>query len=211
MTRFASLKDEFSFMRGNVLVLAVTLIIVNFMSAIPFTFYAKYVEELGGTPFIVGIIGFASFVILALVQFPGGYLADKRGRRWLTVAMTFGVAVTYCFYAVSPSWHFIFVAAVLQNLCFIYQPALVALMADSIPTERLGIGFSIFTIAFYISAPSPIIAGILSVQYGLVSGMRIAYLMVAVSLVAVALMRTEVLRFLVIKLFLPFRIIWAYS
>src|SRR3972149_214408 len=103
LTRFASLKDEFSFVRGNVLVLAVTLIIVNFMSAIPFTFYPKYVEELGGTPFIVGVIGFASFLILALVQFPGGYLADKHGRRWLTVAMTFGVAVTSFLYAVAPS------------------------------------------------------------------------------------------------------------
>ncbi len=192
LTLVASLRREFAFIRGNVLVLAVTLIIINFMSAIPFTFYPRYVEELGGTPFIVGAIGFASFLILALVQFPGGYLADKHGRRWLTVAMTFGVAATSFLYAVAPSWHFILVAAILQNICFIYQPALVALMADSIPPEKRGIGFSIFTVTFYISAPSPIIAGVLSVQYGLVSGMRIAYLIVAASFVVVALIRMRI-------------------
>jgi DHA1 family multidrug resistance protein-like MFS transporter len=163
--------------------------VIVFAAAIPWTYYPKYVEGLGGTPFIVGVIGFASYATLALVQFPGGYLADKYGRRWLIVIMTFGTAVTYAFYAAAPTWHFILVAAVLQNLCLIYQPALIALEADSMPSEKRGMGFSIINFVHYVSVPSPIIAGFLSIRYGLIFGMRIAYLLVAVSFLAAAVIR----------------------
>ena len=192
LTRFSRLREEFSFIRGNVLVLASTWIFVNLIAAIPLTYYPKYVEGLGGTPFIVGVIGFASFAILALVQFPGGYLADRHGRKWLTVAMTFGVAATYTFYVFAPSWQFIFVGAILLSLCSIYQPAIVALMADSIPPEKRGIGYSVFTLTAYASVPSPIIAGLLSIRYGLIFGMRIAYSIVAISFVAAAFMRIKI-------------------
>jgi len=183
------LREEFSFIRGNILVLTITLMIIVFAAATPWTYYPKYVEGLGGTPFIVGVIGFASYATLALVQFPGGYLADEYGRRWLIVIMTFGTAVTYAFYAAAPTWHFILVAAVLQNLCLIYQPALLALEADSMPPEKRGLGFSIINFVHYVSVPSPIIAGFLSIRYGLVFGMRIAYLIVAVSFLAAAFLR----------------------
>jgi MFS family permease len=185
----ARLREEFSFISGNILVLTITLIIIISAAAIPSTYYPKYVEGLGGTPFIVGVIGFASYATLAFVQFPGGYLADKHGRRWLIVTMTFGTAVTYVFYATAPTWHFILVAAVLQSLCLIYQPALLALVADSMPPEKRGMGFSIINLIHYLSVPSPIIAGLLSIQYGLNFGMRIAYLIVAVSFLIAAVIR----------------------
>jgi len=171
------------------LVLTITLVIMIFAGAIPSTYYPKYVEGLGGTPFIVGVIGFASYATLALVQFPGGYLADKYGRRWLIVTMTFGTAVAYVLYAAAPTWHFILVAAVLQSLCLIYQPALLALIADSMPPEKRGMGFSIFNLVHSVSVLSPIIAGFLSIRYGLIFGMRIAYLIVAVSFLIGAVLR----------------------
>ncbi|MBE0512540.1 MFS transporter [Candidatus Bathyarchaeota archaeon] len=189
MTILARLREEFSFISGNILVLTITLIIIISAGAIPYTYYPKYVEGLGGTPFIVGVIGFASYATLALVQFPGGYLADKHGRRWLIVIMTFGTAVTYVFYAAAPTWHFILVAAVLQSLCLIYQPALLALVADSMPPEKRGMGFSIINLVHYVSVPSPIIAGLLSIRYGLIFGMRIAYLIVAASFLIGAVIR----------------------
>jgi len=171
------------------LVLTITLIIIISAAAIPSTYYPKYVEGLGGTPFIVGVIGFASYATLVLVQFPGGYLADKYGRRWLIVTMTFGTAVAYVLYAAAPTWHFILVAAVLQSLCLIYQPALLALIADSMPPEKRGMGFSIFNLVHSVSVLSPIIAGFLSIRYGLIFGMRIAYLIVAVSFLIGAVLR----------------------
>ncbi len=189
MPVLARLKNEFSFIKGNILINSVTLAIILVTSAIPYTYYPKYIEGLGGTPFIVGIIGFAAYATLALVQIPGGYLADKHGRRRLTVIMTFTISTTYFLLAVAPNWQFFLIVTILQNLFMIYQPALQALVADSTPPEKRGLGFSIINLLHYISVPSPIIAGILLVQFGLIQGMQIAYLIVSVAFIVVAILR----------------------
>jgi DHA1 family multidrug resistance protein-like MFS transporter len=187
----AKIKNEFSFMKGNILINTITLAIVLVTASIPYTYYPKYIEGLGGTPFIAGVIGFASYATLALVQIPGGYLADKHGRRRLTVIMTFAISMTYFLFAVAPNWQFFLIASILQNLFLVYQPALQALVADSTPPEKRGLGFSIINFLHYISVPSPIIAGVLAVQFGLIPGMRIAYLIVTVAFLVVAILRTK--------------------
>jgi MFS family permease len=171
------LKGEFSFIRGNVLVLVASQVLMQFSMPIPETYYSLFVMELGATPFTVGLIGFASFVALALVQFPGGYLADKYGRRELVVAMTFGAGLANILFALAPSWHFALIGAVIFNLCLIYQPALLAIMADSLPPEKRGIGFSIMQITGVVSIVSPLVASLLSSNFGLVTGTRVAYLL----------------------------------
>jgi DHA1 family multidrug resistance protein-like MFS transporter len=185
----AKLKNEFSFIRGNILINTVTLAIVLVTASIPYTYYPKYIEGLGGNPFIVGVIGSASYATLALVQIPGGYLADKHGRRQLTVIMTFSVSITYFLFAVAPNWQVFMIASILQNIFLVYQPALQALVADSTPPEKRGLGFSIINFLHYISVPSPIIAGVLAVQFGLIPGMRIAYLIVTAAFLVVAILR----------------------
>jgi len=187
----AKLKNEFSFIRGNILINAVTLVIVLVTASIPYTYYPKYIEGLGGNPFIVGVIGSASYATLALVQIPGGYLADKHGRRQLTVIMTFAISITYFLFAVAPNWQVFMIASILQNIFLVYQPALQALVADSTPPEKRGLGFSIINFLHYISVPSPIIAGVLAVRFGLIPGMRIAYLIVTVAFLVVAILRTR--------------------
>ena len=167
---------EFAFIRGNFLILLASWTLMNFASAIPNTYYSLYILALGGTTVIIGVIGSISSLILGLIQFPGGYLADKHGRRWLVVSMTFGVATSYLVYAVAPSWHFVLMAGILQNLCLIYQPALGAITADSIPPERRGIGFSVQTLLLNVaSVPGPVIAGALYLALGLVPATRVGY------------------------------------
>jgi DHA1 family multidrug resistance protein-like MFS transporter len=191
LTVLAKLKNEFSFIKGNILINTVAIAIILVASAIPYTYYPKYIEGLGGSPYIVGIIGFAANATLALVQIPGGYLADKHGRRKLTVTMTYTISITYFLFSIAPNWQFFLIATVLQNLFMIYQPALQALVADSTPPERRGLGFSIINLLHYISIPSPIIAGILAAEFGLIPGMQIAYLIVSVAFLVAAFLRTR--------------------
>jgi MFS family permease len=185
------LKGEFLFIRGNILVLIASWVLMSFSRPIPDTYYPLFVQELGGTPSIIGLIGFAQFIILALVQFPGGYLADKYGRRGLIVSMTFGAALANVFYAVAPSWHFILIGAVIFSLCLIYQPALLAIEADSLPPEKRGMGFSILRIVDAFSIASPLIAGFLYLNYGLIEGMRIAYWFVTIAFLSAAIIRIK--------------------
>jgi len=163
---------------------------MDFGMEIPEPYYSYYVIGLGGNALIIGIIGFASSIALASVQFPGGYLADKYGRRWLVSTMTFGVGLAYVFYALAPAWYMILLGAAVHNICLIYQPALMAMVVDSLPSGRRGMGFSIINLIMYVSTtPGPIVAGVLFLNLGLVMGMRIGYLIAVVLFMVAAYLR----------------------
>jgi MFS family permease len=192
LTFIDKLKTEFSFFRGNYLILIISWILMDFAGELPGTYYPDYVIQLGGSPSILGLITFASLLALASVQFPGGYLADKYGRRWLISTLTFGVALSFIFYAAAPSWHYILVGAVLQNICLLYQPALNAMMADSLPPEKRGIGFSVLNLIMSVSTtPAPIVALLLVANFGSELGMRIAYTIVVVFYLSAAIVRLK--------------------
>jgi DHA1 family multidrug resistance protein-like MFS transporter len=182
-----TLRREFSFMRGNYAILVLSWIIVDFAVELPATYYGLYVLELGATETILGVIGLSQFLALASMQFPGGYLADKYGRKWLISTMTFGVGLSMILYAIAPSWPFILLGAVLLGLFnSTYQPALNAMISDSLPPERRGMGFSIvMLISAASTTPSPVVAGLLRANLNLVLGMRVAY-GIAVALFMVA-------------------------
>ena len=185
------IKNEFSFIKGNYAVLVISWILIDFAMELPATYYSLYVLELGATETILGMIGLFSFLALASMQFPGGYLADKFGRRWIIVTMTFGVALSYILYAIAPSWHLILIGAVLMSLLnSTYQPALLAMIADSVPSERRGMGFGlIMLITSASTTPGPFVAGIFYNQFGLVQGMRISYGVVVAFFLAAAFLR----------------------
>lgn len=187
MTFLETLRREFSFIRGNYAVMVLSWILVDFAVEMPATYYGLYVLELGATETILGVIGLSQFLALASMQFPGGYLADKYGRKWLISTMTFGVGLSMILYAIAPSWPFILIGAVLLGLFnSTYQPALNAMIADSLPPERRGMGFSIvMLISAASTTPSPAVAGIIRANLGLVYGMRVAY-GIAVALFMVA-------------------------
>jgi MFS family permease len=186
------LKAEFSFFKGNYLILTISWILMDFANELPGTYYSDYVIQLGGSPSILGLITFASLLALASVQFPGGFLADKYGRRWLISTLTFGVALSFAFYAAALSWHFILVGAVLQNICLLYQPALNAMMADSLPPEKRGMGFSILNLIMSVSTtPAPVVALFLVATFGSMLGMRIAYTIVVIFYLAAAVVRLK--------------------
>jgi len=191
LTLVERLKHEFSFIKGNYAVLVGSWILIDFAMELPGTYYSLYVLKLGATETVLGMIGLFSFLALASMQFPGGYLADKFGRKWLISSMTFGVALCYIFYAVAPSWHFILIGAILMSLFnSTYQPALMAMVADSLPSERRGMGFSIIMLITSASTtPGPLVAGALRNQFGLVEGMRIGYGVVVVLFLIAAFLR----------------------
>ena len=185
------LKEEFSFIKGNYAVLVVSWILLDFASEIPTAYYALYVLGLGATETIVGTIGLFQFLALASMQFPGGYIADKFGRKWIICLMTFGVALSYIFYAIAPSWHFILIGAVLMAIFnSTYQPALMAMIADSLPPEKRGMGFGIVTLIGSASTtPGPVVAALLYRSFGLMDGMRIGYGIVVALFLAAAILR----------------------
>jgi MFS family permease len=137
-------------------------------------------------------MGFAGSIAVALVQFPGGYLADKHGRRGLIVSMTFGLAIGSLFFIFAPSWPFLLIGLLIQNVCSIYGPALMSMVIDSLPPENRGAGFSFQSvITTLVLLPAPLIAQYLVVTFNFDLGMRIAYTFVAAAYFAIAVLRLK--------------------
>jgi|WetSurMetagenome_2_1015567.scaffolds.fasta_scaffold26243_3 MFS transporter, DHA1 family, tetracycline resistance protein len=191
--RFLALfRGDQAVLRGNFLLITLSWIILFTAQPIPETYASLYYIHLGADAFLLSIIGFAGSIAVALVQFPGGYLADKHGRRWLIVSMTFGLALGSLFFVFAPSWQFILIGLLLQNVFSIYGPALMAMVIDSLPPENRGAGFSLQSvITTLVLLPAPLIAQYLVVTFNFDFGMRIAYTIVAIAYFATATLRLK--------------------
>jgi DHA1 family multidrug resistance protein-like MFS transporter len=181
---------EFSFITGNYRILVFSWMIMDLAMEMPQSNFQYFVEALGGTGLALGLIGLANFVAMAAVAFPGGYLADKYGRRWLIKTMTFAMALSFLFFAFAPSWHFVLLGSIVSSLCLIYQPALFAMVQDSLPPERRGMGSSIIQLIHgTFNTPGPVIAIFLFAWFGKVMGQRIIYLLMTGLFLAAAVFR----------------------
>ena len=179
-------------LKGNFLILTLSWVIMYFAIPIPQTYASLYYLSLGADKFLISIIGFAGSIAVALVQFPGGYLADKHGRRWLIVTMTYGLAFGTIFFILAPSWPFVMLGMIIQSICGIYGPALIAMVLDSLPPENRGAGYSFQTaVASLVLLPAPIIAQYLILTFNLDLGMRIAYTILLVAYFATATLRLK--------------------
>jgi MFS family permease len=200
------LRREFGFITGNYRVLVISWIIMDLASEMPIVNFQYFVKALGGDGLSLGIIGLASWFSMAIVAFPGGYLADKYGRRWLITTMTFVMALSNLFFAFALSWHFILIGTIVQSLCLIYQPALFAMVQDSLPPERRGMGSSIIMLIHgTFNTPGPIIAGFLLLHFGLETSMRIIYITITVLYIIAAIWRLRLKEAAVTKEPLRFR------
>lgn len=163
-----------------------------FAIPIPDTYASLYYLHLGADELLLSIMAFTSSIAVALVQFPGGYLADKHGRRWLIITMTIGIAVGSLFFVFAPSWHFIMIGLLIQNICSMYGPALMAMVMDSLPPQNRGAGFSFQSvITTLVLLPAPIIAQYLVVTFEFDLGMRIAYSITTIAYFAIAVIRLK--------------------
>jgi len=176
------LRQELAFLRGNLFVLIVSWVIWSPFSHAVEVYEQVYVMALGATVFVLGLMSALSSVILGLVRFLGGYVADRYGRKRILVSMTFAYSSALFLYALAPDWRWIFVASLITSVCLLYQPALSAIHMDSIPPEKRGVGFSISSLLpELVALPAPLLAIYLVKRSGLVGGMRLAYTLMALA------------------------------
>lgn len=190
MNLSALFRGDQAILRGNFLLITISWIIMFAAQPIPDTYASLYYLSLGANEFTISLMAFVGSLAVAFVQFPGGYLSDKHGRRWIIVTMTFGLAIGSLFFVFAPSWEFILIGLLIQNLCSIYGPALLAMIIDSLPSQSRGAGFSFQSvITSIVLLPAPLIAGYLVSAFNFELGMRIAYTIVTVAYFSVAVLR----------------------
>jgi MFS family permease len=183
------LRDALQILRGNFLILFLSWILMRFSDPLTYTYYSLFIIELGGSPYVIGLINSLSNIILALTQPFGGYVADFHGRRKIIVSMSFLLAFSNIFFILATNWIHVLIGSIISSASLIYIPALTALTADSLPPDKRGLGFSLQRMIGIVSVASPMIAGFLVLNYGIVGGVKLAYIISLILYFMAALVR----------------------
>jgi MFS family permease len=166
-----------SFMRGNVLTLTVCSVLWRISIDVIWPFLALYIMALGGEYETVGLV-MAIGNLASLILYPlGGYIADYQGRIKVMAYMTYVYSFTFLIFVFTDSWIWVGVGMFAQSLITFYIPAMQALMADSLPPGRRGIGFAAtMAIPSAFGIASPILGGWLIDQLGIKPAVKGLYL-----------------------------------
>jgi MFS family permease len=188
------LRATFSFLRGNVLTLVISDVVSRTAISLGWPYFSLFIMALGGSPTIVGFV-YAIGVLAGLPTFPiGGYIADHKGRVTLVVIATYLEAFVFSFFIFAQDWTWMIVGLFLWQLGSIHYPILSAILADSLPLEKRGIGFAT-TMIFptMVGIIAPYLSGYVIDLYGAKLAMPILW---TSSLILNSLAATIRLRFL---------------
>ena len=107
-------------------------------------FLPKYLEALGAGVLAIGLFGAVKNFFDAVYQYPGGWLADRLGRRHALQIFLGLASLGYLIYFVSPSWPFVFLGlALAMAWTSMASPAVFAVIGDALPKNRRAMGFTI--------------------------------------------------------------------
>jgi MFS family permease len=137
-------------------------------------FLPKYLEALGASVPIIGLFGTAEDFLDAIYQYPGGWIADRVGRRKAFFIFLGLACIGYLFYLFGPSWPFAFAglafAMAWQSMA---SPAIFAVIGDALPAHKRAMGFSIQSILKRVPIViAPILGGIIIASLGIISGVH---------------------------------------
>lgn len=169
----------------NVAVLAASVFGIGLAEELWQAFLPKYLAALGAGGAAIGLFASTRDLLDGLYQYPGGWFADRFGRKTTLLLFTAIAATGYATYLVAPDWRF-----VLAGLFLVMAwkagtfPATFAVIGDSLPHGRRAVAFGIQStlvrLPRIIGAP---LGGMLLVALGVVGGVRTA---LAVALVMAA-------------------------
>jgi MFS family permease len=137
-------------------------------------FLPKYLEALGAGPVAIGFFGTTKDFLDAVYQYPGGWVADRFGRRRAFLLFVGLATVGYAIYLASPSWPFVFVGLVFAMAwSSMASPAIFAVVGDALPKERRAMGFTVQSMLKRVPmALAPPAGGAMIAALGVVAGVR---------------------------------------
>jgi MFS family permease len=153
-------------------------------------FISIYMQALGASVPVIGLINALGSFGAMLLYPVGGYIADKSGRVRLVASSTIIYVSSFIIYLWAPSWEWAAVAMIYQNMSLFYTPAMNAIMADSIPVGDRGklYGFN-FALPNIVRVISPYIGGLFIARFELIPAMRIGFMISFLIGIIVAAMR----------------------
>jgi MFS family permease len=162
-------------------------------------FLPKYLQLLGAPITAIGLFGTTEDFLDGIYQYPGGWIADRFGRRRALLLFVALATIGYAVFWAAPAWQYGFLGLVfVMAWTSMASPTLFAVIADSLPTERRTMGFTVQAVLRRVPiAIAPTLGGLAVAAYGLRTGMRlglvVSIVLAAVTMTVVARIRIPVL------------------
>jgi MFS family permease len=182
-------------MRGNLLVFTLGDVMRQLSMFITFPFFSLYVLALGGSNVDIGIVN-ALRPLASLFIYPvAGYLSDRHSRVRIITTTGYFTSFIWLFFALARDWRMLAIGNLLLGLMTFYFPAANALMADSLPPDRRGVGYSLWiAVPSAVGIMAPYIGGYLTTYMGVIPAMRILYGLTLLMGLAIATMNLKLLK-----------------
>jgi MFS family permease len=139
-------------------------------------FVPKYLAVLGAPPAAIGVYGAARDFADGMLQYPGGWVADRYGRRRALQLFIALATVGYGMYGVASSW-----PLVVTGLAFVMawssaaSPTMFAVIGDALAAERRTMGFAVQSLLRRVPMMiAPMFGGMLIAALGTRDGVRVA-------------------------------------
>ena len=151
-------------------------------------FLPKYLQTLGAPIQAIGLFGTIEDLLDGLYQYPGGWLADRFGRRRSLLLFIAVALVGYVVYLLMTTWWVAFAGLALVMVWdSMASPTLFAVVGDALPRHMRTMGFTVQSVLRRVPIViAPIAGGILVSTIGIQRGVR-AGLMVSIVLAGVTL------------------------
>src|ERR1700730_11898873 len=179
--RAAWLRDFLSLER-NVTVASGAALFLGFGEGLWIKFLPKYLEALGANTPVIGLFGTAEDFFDAVYQYPGGWIADRFGRRRALFFFLGLAGAGYLVYLFGPSWQFAFLGlALVMGWQSMASPAIFAVIGDSLPKEKRAMGFTIQSILKRVPVMiAPVVGGVIIASRGVVAGVHLGLIITLV-------------------------------
>jgi MFS family permease len=180
---------DFLSLEANVSIASAAVFLLGLGEELWKKFLPKYLEALGASTPVIGLFGTVEDFFDAIYQYPGGWLADRLGRRRAFLIFVGLASAGYVIYFFASAWPVVFLglafAMAWQSMA---SPAIFAVIGDSLPPERRAMGFTLQSILKRVPiVVAPIIGGAMIASLGVVKGIHVG-LLITLGLAAVALL-----------------------
>jgi DHA1 family tetracycline resistance protein-like MFS transporter len=145
-------------------------------SAMANPYQSLYFAALGTSPLDIGMLVAFGTAVTFVALLVGGYVADTWGRRRVIIIFSWVSVASAAMYAAIDSWYLILIPLTFNSVSSMYTPAFNSLMFDEIePGDRIR-GFSVFSAINTVpSIFAPTLGGLLMQHFGILYGIKLAY------------------------------------
>jgi MFS family permease len=159
------------------------------------TYWSLYLLELGATAETVGLWFTIQGIFSFTFQLSGGIFADRYGRKKVYVASTVFRMFNMVLYLGATTWQELIPGLIVDSMADMYIPALDAIVAESLPSEKRGAAFGVYrTISSIPQILMPFVSGVIVERLGIFNGTRTALIIMLVVSSIFIVIRAKLMR-----------------